>query len=185
MLVACIFALFVELTALGSLALVGLGLGFLIVPDVSRAIATTVAEDGPLTAASVAAVPVLAAVMVGLHAFWGVALELGARLAGADWRLGRGLRFAFYSCGWDLLTSPAGLLLGCLSGGVTQAWRETVCAARVPRTAMDVYLTHSRALSPAHAVRTRRLVVWLMAVPILSAVAAMVWLMLEAIAAIY
>jgi hypothetical protein len=180
-LVACFFALFVELTALGSLALVGLGLGFLIAPDIAGGIVGTVARDGPLTCAVVAAVPVLAGVMVGLHAFWGVTLELGARLTGADWRLARGLRFAFYSCGWDLLTSPAGLVLGCVSGGVARAWRETVCAARVPRTAMDAYLTHSRELSPAHVVRTRRLAVWLTVGPVLIAIAAMAWLMVEAI----
>lgn len=180
-LVACIFALFVELCALGSLALVGLALGFLVVPDMARAVAAMVAGDGPLTCAVVAAVPVLAGIMVGLHAFWGITLELGAKLAGADWRLARGLRFAFYSCGWDLLTSPAGLVLGFVAGGPAQAWRETLCAVRVPRTAMEAYLLLSRELSPAHVARTRRFVVLLTVGPVLLAISAMVWLMVAAI----
>lgn len=172
----CAFALAVELSALGSLALVGLGLGFLLVPDVTRAAAAMVVGHGPLTCAVVLAVPVLAGVMVALHALWGIALELGARVAGAEWRPGRGLRFAFYSCGWDLLTSPAGLVLGCASGGAAQAWRETVSAVRVPRAAMDAYLLDSRQLSPARAARVRRLAILFTGVPVLIGVFAMVWL---------
>lgn len=177
----CVFALFVELAALGSLALVGVGLGWLIAPDTARAVAVAVAERAPLTIAVVAAVPAFAGVMVGLHAFWGVTLELGARLAGADWRPLRGLRFAFYSCGWDLLTSPAGLLFGLFSGGAAKAWRETVRAARVPRSAMDAYLMYSRELAPAEVARARRLVVLFMVGPVVVAIGAMVWLVVEAI----
>lgn len=179
---ACMFAVFVEFLALGSLALSGLGLGFLLAPDVAHAVAITVAEHGLLTWAAIAAVPVLSGVMVGLHALWGVSLELGARLSGADWRPGRGLRFAFYSCGWDLLTSPAGLLFGCVSGGAARAWRETLSAARVPRAAMDAYLMHSRELSDVRVVRVRRLVIVFTGVPILVGMLAMVWLVVEAIA---
>ncbi|HEY6729114.1 MAG TPA: hypothetical protein VI197_34125 [Polyangiaceae bacterium] len=175
-LAACSFALVVELCALGSLALVGLAFGFLVAPDVAGAVVTTVASNGPLACAVVAAVPVLAAVMVGLHAFWGITLELGAKLAGADWRFARGLRFAFYSCGWDLLTSPAGLVFGCVSGGASRAWRDTMSAARVPRTAMDAYLLLSRELSPARVIRARRLAVLITAGPVSFAILAMVWL---------
>jgi len=179
---ACVFAVFVEFLALGSLALSGLGLGFLLAPELARTLALTVAGHGPLTFAAIAAVPVLSGVMVGLHALWGVSLELGARLSGADWRPARGLRFAFYSCGWDLLTSPAGLLFGCVSGGAAQAWRDTVSAARVPRVAMDAYLMHSRELSDARVVRVRRLVIVFTGVPILVGILAMMWLVVEAIA---
>lgn len=181
-LVACSFALFVELCALGSLALVALGLGFLVAPDVARALASMVASDGPLAFAVAASVPALAGIMVGLHALWGITLELGAKLTGADWRFGRGLRFAFYSCGWDLLTSPAGLAFGFVSGGAARAWRETVSAARVPRAAMDAYLSLSRKLSPTHVARARRLAVLLTAGPIVVAVVAMIWLTVLAIA---
>lgn len=179
---ACVFAVFVEFLALGSLALSGFGLGFLLAPDVAHMLVRTVVGHGPLTCAAIAAVPVLSGVMVGLHALWGVSLELGARLSGADWRPARGLRFAFYSCGWDLLTSPAGLLFGCVSVGAAQAWRETLSAARVPRAAMDAYLLHSRELSDARVVRVRRLVIVFTGGPILVGMLAMVWLVVEAIA---
>jgi len=179
---ACLFAVFVEFLALGSLALSGLGLGFLLAPDLAHAIAITVAGHRLLTGAAIAAVPVLSGVMVGLHALWGVSLELGARLSGADWRPARGLRFAFYSCGWDLLTSPAGLLVGCVTGGAAQAWRETLSAARVPRAAMDAYLMHSRELSGVRVTRVRRLVIVFTGVPVLVGMLAMLWLVVEAIA---
>lgn len=177
----CAFALSVECVALGSLAVVGLGLTWLVVPDLALELAATVASRGSLTLLVVASVPALAGLMVGLHALWGVALELGARLAGADWRPARGLRFAFYSCGWDLLTSPAGLVFGFVSGGASRAWHETLCAARVPRAAMDAYLIDSRELSPARSLRARRLVVLFMGVPVLGGVVALAWLVVETI----
>ena len=178
---ACSFALIAELVALGSLALVGLGLSFVLVPDVAGVVVSMVVSHAPLAWAVALAVPVLASAMVGLHALWGVALELGAGLTGSGWRPQRGLRFAFYSCGWDLLTSPAGLVFGLVSGGAGRAWRETVCAARVPRAAMDAYLKDSRELSPVNVVRTRRLVVLFMSLPVLATVLAMVWLVVAAI----
>lgn len=177
----CAFALSVECVALGSLAVVGLGLTWLLVPDLAMDLAATVASQAPLTGLVIGSVPMLALLMVGLHALWGVALELGARLAGADWRPARGLRFAFYSCGWDLLTSPAGLVFGFVSGGASQAWRETLCAARVPRAAMDAYLIDSRELSPAHSLRARRLVILFMGVPVLAGVVLLAWLVVETI----
>jgi hypothetical protein len=177
----CAFALFVECVALGSLAVVGLGLTWLLVPDLAMDLAATVLSRAPLTGLVVSSVPVLAGLMVGLHALWGVALEFGARLAGADWRPARGLRFAFYSCGWDLLTSPAGLVFGFVSGGASRAWRETLCAARVPRAAMDAYLIDSRELSPARSLRARRLVVLFMGVPVLGGVVALAWLVVDTV----
>src|SRR5690606_25129494 len=120
---ACYFALLVELTALASLAALLTGAGALLFPELALAVALEILADATLSWLVLLAVPALAILMVILHASWGVALELGVRLVGAVWRPSRGLRFALYSCGWDLLTSPAGLLFGTLNGGIARAWQ--------------------------------------------------------------
>jgi hypothetical protein len=172
---ACCFAIAVELIALGSVAGAAVGVCWLLLPDFAEAMAGAVLSNRPLTWVVLGLVPALAVLMVLLHAAWGVALEVGARLAGASWRPARGLRFAFYSCGWDLLTSPAGLVFGFFSGGALQAWQETLRAARVPRAAMDAYLCQSRALPPERSVRARRIVLALMAAPVLIGVLVLAW----------
>lgn len=178
---ACAFALYVELVALGSLAVLLLFAAWLLLPDFAGAAFDLIAADAALRWVVVTSVPALAGLMVLLHALWGLALELGASSAGAGWRPLRGLRFAFYSCGWDLLTSPAGLLFGLVSGGPVRAWQETIRAARVPRAAMHAYLSQARALSPNGSLRARRLVFAIMGPPILVGTGLAAWAAVAAV----
>lgn len=50
------------------------------------------------------------------------------------------LRFGLYSAGWDLLTSPAGLILLGFFGRSPERYRPIVAAARAPRLALRGFL---------------------------------------------
>ncbi len=178
---ACGFAVLVELVALGSLALV-LGLvASALAPDLAIRVAQLLVGNQALLGVFCGLVPALALLMVLLHAAWAVALELSVWWVGSQWKPKSGLRFAFYSCGWDLMTSPAGLLLGSASAGPIRGWRDALAAAKVPRQAMALYLGQARALSPAERVRARRMVFLIMAVPVLAGIFALAWLVAGAV----
>jgi hypothetical protein len=56
-------------------------------------------------------VPALAALLVSAHAIHGVALDIGARRAGAKGTPLRALRFGLYAAGWDLVFGPIGFVV--------------------------------------------------------------------------
>lgn len=110
----------------------------------------------------------LAAVMIALHGMWGVALEFSMLGVAGPWSWNRAWRFAMYSCGWDLLTSPAGLALGSLFVGPRRAASGMWTAAAVPRAAMQAYLQLSRGVPERHCRRVIRQAIWITAVVVLS-----------------
>jgi hypothetical protein len=146
------FALLAETLAIGSLAaLVILG-GLFAAPQLSWRVLKS-----PLGLAGVAGiVEALAVLMVALHALWGLCIELGA-LAPSKSHLRQGLRFGLYACGWDLITSPAGVLQGLSRRGLVRAWGPIVAAVRVPRLALRAYVQDCRRLEPAEQRRGNRL----------------------------
>ena len=87
--------------------------------------------------------------MLLVHLVWGVCLEMGASWGGADADHRRGLRFAMYSTGWDLLTSPAGILLSFAFRGRVDFAMPITSAARTPRKAVEAYLLDCRRLDKA------------------------------------
>ncbi|HVU03399.1 MAG TPA: hypothetical protein VHE30_16680 [Polyangiaceae bacterium] len=89
-------------------------------------------------------VPALTLLMVLLHVAWALGLETGLRVAGARGRTLHCLRYALYSCGWDLVTSPFGFGAGLVTGGWDNATTELRAAFRIPRTATNAYLVRSR-----------------------------------------
>lgn len=95
--------------------------------------------------------------MVTFHALWGLCLEMGARTRGRAAHYRQGLRFGLYACGWDLLTSPAGVVHGLLSRGLYRAWGPILAAVRVPSVAMRAYLSNCRGLDGAAQRRGMRL----------------------------
>jgi len=107
-------------------------------------------------------VPGLAALMVALHAAHGVALDTAAKRAGSR-EVGRGLRFGLYSCGWDLVTLPLGLLVLTFTDGPVAAVRYSPRGLTAPRRASLAYLTHvhhfEREAAPAVSARAIVLVV--------------------------
>jgi hypothetical protein len=98
----------------------------------------------------------LAGFLVLVHALWGLGLELAAWFFGLGFSPKRGLSFAFYACGWDLMTSPVGILTAMATSGAGVGWAEVRTAARVPRAAVMRYLSESRGASNHEATAAMR-----------------------------
>lgn len=146
------FAFLAETVALASLAVVAALCGFLLAPDLWLSFA-----QSPIVVFGGAALVLAAAgLMVGLHALWGVCLELGARSPEGSLKLRHGMRFGLYACGWDLLTSPAGVVEGIISRGPRRAFGPIAAATRVPMPAMRAYFALCRKLDPAAQRRAER-----------------------------
>ena len=153
---ALAFAACAEVFALASLALpAALGLRW-VAPELTRQVLSSSAACSTLALSWVAFVTC----MLGLHALWGACLDWGAQLPGAR-RLGsswqRGVRFGLYACGWDLLTSPLGVLASLLTRGPLRAWAPIGAAARAPRLAQRAYLEQCLGADAAAQQRARRL----------------------------
>lgn len=116
-------------------------------------------------------VPGLAAAMVLLHLAHGAALDRAARREGSR-HAGRGARFGLYSCGWDLVTLPLGLLLLTLTDGPLTALRHSARGLTAPNTAALAYLTHVHQLERDVALRASRRAVGFVFVPMLLLVVA-------------
>jgi hypothetical protein len=67
------------------------------------------------------AIPALATLLVAAHAAHGLALDRGARKAGAPSTRRRALRFGLYATGWDLVIGPLGALVVALKEGLGPA----------------------------------------------------------------
>jgi len=111
-------------------------------------------------------VPGLALAMVLLHAGHGVALDAAARRYGSR-QSGRGLRFGLYSCGWDLVTLPLGLLLLTFTDGPISALRHSARGLTAPSTAALAYLSHVHRFERDVAVRASRRAIGIVFVPML------------------
>ncbi len=147
------FALWCELVAISSLTLAGLPLVYAMVPEFVGALLSDEDDRTTALAAVSIAVPLLALTMVVLHVLWAVSLELSLRFEGTPPRVRHCLRYALYSCGWDLVTSPFGFAAACLSGGVRNASAEVRAAVRVPRFATRAYLSRGRKVPERNARR--------------------------------
>ncbi|HET9959151.1 MAG TPA: hypothetical protein VFQ61_31890 [Polyangiaceae bacterium] len=172
------FAVIAELYAIGSVT------AFLILSAlVIDAEFTRVLLSNPLVTGVTFGVTLgLSVIMVLLHALWGVTLEFGLRTAGRHANYVQGIRFGLYACGWDLLTSPAGIAQGLLSRGLWGAWGPIRAAVGVPRSALHAYVTECRKLDISAARRGLRfslaiLVVSLVGFALLTIVAIALWLL--------
>jgi hypothetical protein len=147
------FALSCELLAIASLAVAWLPVVYALVPGFVEALFADEARRGLAIAALTCAVPALAIVMVMLHVLWAGGLELGLQITGAPARPSHCLRYALYSCGWDLVTSPVGFAAGWTSGGLGSAAAELRTAVRIPRLATFAYVGRARKIPDAQARR--------------------------------
>ena len=84
----------------------------------------------------------------------GVAIEnLKKNFVVTRWR---GLRFGLYACGWDLLTSPIGMLAALVTRGPRLGWAPVGAAARAPGLAQRAYLERCLGVDGAAQRRSRR-----------------------------
>lgn len=112
-------------------------------------------------------VPGLTLAMVSLHAGHGLALDASARRHGSL-QSGRGLRFGLYSCGWDLVTLPLGLLVLTLTDGLSSALRHSARGLTAPNSAAVAYLAHVHRFEPDLAQRVSRRAVGIVFVPLMA-----------------
>ncbi len=135
---AATFALLAELVAVTSHAALGASVLALSFPD----IAASIVRDPELFAATArgacVAVPGVALLMVFLHGLHGLILDWAAARWGGRKRLG--LRFGLYSCGWDVVTLPLGLVVLAISAGPVVALRTAPLGVALPPRAAQSYL---------------------------------------------
>lgn len=106
-------------------------------------------------------VPGLSLLMVVLHSVHGLSLDLGARRVGARARSTRGLRFGLYSCGWDLITLPAGIGMLAITDGFGAARKAMPMSLTVPRRATRAFLRGAYGLDDESSARASRRAMWL------------------------
>ena len=141
------FALTCELLAIGSLVCAALPVVYAFVPRYVEALLAQPSQRRLALLVLAGAVPALSLLMVVLHVLWAVTLEVGLLAAGASGRMAHSVRYALYSCGWDLVTSPCGFAAGCAHRGFRTATLEIQAAVRVPRFATTAYVGRARKLS--------------------------------------
>lgn len=169
------FALLAETLAVGSLASLSALFALLLAPELFARVFST-----PLVVVGAAGLVLgLSLVMVALHLSWGLCLELGAGSTGGSARFRQGMRFGLYACGWDLLTSPAGVIEGLLSRGFVGAWWPIVQAVRVPRAALRAYVQDCRHLDGSAQRRGTQLSVVVLGAMLLSILVAVVLALLR------
>ncbi|MBX3183727.1 MAG: hypothetical protein KIT72_06355 [Polyangiaceae bacterium] len=125
-----------------------------------------------------AAVPMLAVLLATLHAAYGLSLDWAARRGGATGRTGLALRYGLYTSGWDVATSPLGLLAVLLGDGRAKAWALLRGLPRLPASSAVAFLCGSYGLSTEAAWRATRAAGSLMSLVTLSLGAAALTLVL-------
>jgi hypothetical protein len=164
---ALVFGVLAEtLAALGLCATFG-ALGLLAVPALGKELLGNVVLQGVLLRFVAWGVPSLAAAMVLLHAGHGLALDAAARREGSR-QVGRGLRFGFYACGWDLVTLPLGLLVLTVTDGPVTALRHSARGLTAPNAAAMAYLAHVHHFERDVAQRASRRAVGIVFLPMLA-----------------
>lgn len=144
---AALFAFVAELLAVGSMAVT---LGLLVVVAFPKQVfaalldATFVIE---VLRTSTGIVVGLATALVLLHWLWTLGTEMGALRNDLPRRVRTGLALSGYSCGWDLITSPFGIIAIL----ITRGWRSIVptlqAALRAPRRCSVAHLEQARGFS--------------------------------------
>ena len=137
------FALFCELLAVASFTLVWALAFYWFFPSAAIKMLTS----PPVLFTILAILLGLIAFVVAVHALWGVGLEWGLARAGGKSDMNRGIRFGLYACGWDLLTSPAGLYFQLRRHGLKKGLSHVRAGTKAPRPSVNAYLDECRRAS--------------------------------------
>jgi hypothetical protein len=170
---AIVFATVCETLALGSLWL--LGLGVCVVALGTEGTWVLLSHWGGALAGLLAAT---VGFMVGVHLWAGLCTELGALGDAQGFELKAALRFALYTCGWDFITSPIGLLVAILQLGPRRGTLLLRQATNALRPAWQAYSEQRRGLSA----RARRIgailgIASFAALAVIACVASVVWVL--------
>jgi hypothetical protein len=143
-----LFAWFAELLAIGSTALTLALLLLMLFPKPVLHALTDVAMLREMLVVATAVVFVLASTLVLLHWFWSLATELGAWHHELPRRVRVGLTLSGYTCGWDLITSPFGIVALLFTRGWRSVGPTLRAAVRAPRRCAVAHLEQARGFSP-------------------------------------
>ncbi len=152
---ALTFAVLSELFAVTGLVVTGLLFALPVVPSLPRLLVSDSIVRSVVLEAVLWGVPLLAAIMVGLHALHGVVTDWAAEREGSR-RRGRGLRFGLYGCAWDVVTLPLGLAILALTQGFGSAARALPLGLTASTQAVRGYLSGVHALPEDRARRAAR-----------------------------
>ncbi|MFO0658503.1 MAG: hypothetical protein U0165_01520 [Polyangiaceae bacterium] len=162
---ALAFAIIAEVVAVGATlvgwgAIVG-GVAFLIAPAFTLSMLGDAAEQIRLLRVALAAWFAFSVALVVAHATHGLALDRMARRAGAEARLNRALRFGLYAAGWDVATSPFGVLVSLFQSGPSALRSAMRFAVLTPTqaTAAFVKAAYRRDATSSVSIRRRAMLV--------------------------
>jgi hypothetical protein len=134
------FALLAELFAAAAMLFMIVPVAALVAPSWLK----HVALDGDARAMAIKVVilgvPALATLLILAHAAHGLALDVGARGAGAAPARTRALRFGLYSTGWDLVIGPIGMVVSAIKDGAGAAFGVLALANGLPTRAAKAFL---------------------------------------------
>ena len=148
---ALAFALLAETAAIASYALVTAIACFALFPT----LLLNLAKEPFAWLLSLVVLLLSSGLLVVLHAVFGLMIEASIARLGRAPKKALGLRFGLYAVGWDLLTSPFGVVY-CMGTHGRAFWEPVVSAMRVPRSALMHYLMSARSLSEDECQRVSR-----------------------------
>lgn len=119
---AVMFGVVSELIAIASSAGALLAVVTAIAPSFVSSLLSTAAGQTVIARLLLIGIPGFAAVMLIAHVALGLAMNHASRRLGGKYRREHAIRFGLYSTGWDLMTSPFGLLVALISEGPRGAW---------------------------------------------------------------
>ncbi len=150
------FAVISELLAIGSVGLILAIAGTALSPGLALAMVTRPILRLLLLRLTLLALPGFAVVLIFGHVVHGLALDLGARREGSRGHLSQATRFGLYSTGWDLMTSPMGVVYTMLTEGLRSGFEVLSVSMRVPSKASQALLGGVYHLDGPKALRARR-----------------------------
>ncbi len=114
---ATMFAVVSELAAIGSSAVVLMMLVAALAPSFVSTLLSTAPGQAIAARLLLVGVPGFAAIMILAHVTLGLAMNHASVRLGGKNRKSQAMRFGLYSTGWDLMTSPFGLLVSLFAEG--------------------------------------------------------------------
>jgi len=150
------FAVLVELFAACGFVLTSIPVVVAIAPFWARHVIMDGGARDVAIRVGLVGVPGIALLLVAAHAAFGLALDQGARRAGARPAASRALRFGLYTTGWDLILGPIGALVLAFKESFGAAFALFGAGVGLPGRCTRAFLRGSYRLEGDRADRARR-----------------------------